>query len=151
MCQSRFKRFLNVLLFAAIVPVYASAVAETEDHAQHRNDWPGIYYGFLPCDDCIGLKTSLALNKNNSYILITQYVGRSPRDFVEKGKFTWSDNHDSIVLTPRNGGAVHYYQIGENQLIQLDAKGQRIAGKEAERYILRRTDVTGESQSHGSH
>lgn len=149
-----------VLLFAAAMAMFASPVAglaETEHHAGHQEakklDWPGIYYGFTPCADCIGLKTSLALNKNNSYILITQYVGKSPRDFVEKGKFTWGDQDNMIVLTPRNGGEVKYYIVEKDVLVQLDSHGKRIGGQAADKYILRRTDVTDtpSPSSHGGH
>lgn len=137
-------------------PIFAETpeIKSNAPHHEHdKLDWPGIYNGFLPCADCIGLKTSLALNKNNSYILITQYTGKSPRDFVEKGKFTWSDKKDKIVLTSRDGSTTHHFLVGENTLTQLDNNGNRISGKEADRYVLRRTDVTSEpsSSAHPGH
>ncbi|MDD2739070.1 MAG: copper resistance protein NlpE, partial [Methylomonas lenta] len=128
--------------------------AATEQDAHHAHDsldWPGIYNGFLPCADCAGIKTSLALNKNNSYVLITQYVGKSPRDFVEKGKYVWSEEANTITLTPRKSGTIHQYFVGEDMLIQLDKDGNRITGKLADNYILRRNDVTAEPSSHPSH
>ena len=146
--------FLFVASFLAHQPLFAET-AETKDHdghhAQNSLDWPGIYNGFLPCADCMGIKTSLALNKNNSYIMITQFTGKSPRDFVEKGKFTWGDKDNTIVLTSRDGSKTHHYFVGENELIQLDNTGNRFSGKEADRYILRRTDVTAEPPSHSGH
>jgi copper homeostasis protein (lipoprotein) len=155
--RQKFKETLACSLFIVIFAGHSPAFAETAEtkdaqhHEQHSMDWPGIYNGFLPCADCIGLKTSLALNKNNSYVLITQYVGKSPRDFVEKGKFSWSDKSNTIVLTSRDGSTTHQYLVGENVLIQLDNNGNRITGKQADNYILRRTDVTSEPQSHSSH
>lgn len=153
------KQSLAVLIFAALFSAGSPVFAEMDETSQHEAhhaknslDWPGIYLGFLPCADCNGLKTSLALNQNNSYVLITQYVGKSPREFVEKGKFTWSDKDNTIVLTPRNSGVSHQYFVGENMLIKLDDNGRRFSGKLAERYILRRTDVTSEPQSqHSGH
>jgi len=154
--KQKLKQALTLSLLIAIFSGYGPVFAETEtraedtDHAQHSLDWPGIYNGFTPCADCNGIKTSLALNKNNTYILITQYVGKSPRDFVEKGKFTWGDKSNTIVLTPRNSSATKQYLVGENELIQLDSNGERISGDEASRYILRRTEVTA-PPAHSTH
>ena len=139
----------------AYTPVFAES-ADAQNHDSHHNpqnslDWPGIYNGFLPCDDCMGLKTSLALNKNSSYVLIYQYTGKSPRDYVEKGKFTWGDKKDTIVLTSKDGSSSRQYFVGENMLIQLDSKGERPTGKLADRYILRRTDITDSEPTHGGH
>lgn len=153
-----FKQIPALLLFIAIFsgsnPVFAETAepADTEaHHAQNNRDWPGIYRGFLPCDDCKGVKTTLALNKNSSYILLTQYVGKSEREFVEKGNFTSGNTSNTLVLTPRNSSASRQYSVGENMLIQLDDNGNRVSGKLADRYILRRTDVTESSPSHSSH
>jgi len=153
--RQQLKQILTFFLFIAIFSGYSPVFAETKDkdahHAQNSLDWPGIYYGFTPCADCNGVKTTLALNKNNSYILITQYVGKSEREFVEKGKFTADSKSNTIVLTPRNSATTQQYFVGENELIQLDNNGNRISGKLAERYILRRTDIAQSSPSHSSH
>ncbi len=156
--RQQFKQILTFFLFSAIFsgynPVFAKTV-ELKDkdthHAQNGLDWPGIYYGFTPCADCNGVKTTLALNKNNSYMIITQYVGKSEREFVEKGKFTLGNNSNTIVLTPRNSSTTRQYFVGEDMLIQLDNNGNRIAGKLADRYILRRSDMAQSSTSHSSH
>lgn len=152
------KRILGALALAAGLSAFQPAFAETGEtqghevhHGQKSLDWPGIYNGFLPCDDCVGIKTSLALNKNNTYILITQFAGKSPRDFVEKGKFSWGDKDGTIILTSRDGSKTHHYQVGENTLTMLDDNGNRITGKQAERYILRRNDVTSEPPQHSGH
>ncbi|MGZ8172731.1 MULTISPECIES: copper resistance protein NlpE [Methylobacter] len=153
-----FRQILTFSLFIAIFsgcnPVFAETTETTDTdthHAQNSLDWPGVYHGFLPCDDCKGVKTTLALNKNNSYLLITQYVGKSEREIVEKGKFTGGNNNNTIVLTPRDNSTTRQYLVGENTLTQLDNNGSRISGKLADRYILRRTDVTKSSSSHPSH
>lgn len=129
----------------------ASEQAAEPHHAHGSQDWPGIYNGLLPCDDCYGIKTSLALNKNGSYILISKYAGKSEREFVEKGKFAAGDKSNTIVLTPRNGATSRQYLVGDNMLIQLGDNGERISGKLADRYILRRMDMTSEPQSHSGH
>ncbi len=151
-----FKDILLSALFVAIVSTDNLAVAETNDkdshhQTQHSLDWPGLYHGFTPCADCMGVKTTLALNTNNTYVLITQNVGKSIREFVEKGKFTWGDKSNTIILTPRKSTTTQYYLVGENTLTQLDAKGERFTSKDADRYVLRRTDVTNSPQEHSTH
>jgi copper homeostasis protein (lipoprotein) len=136
--------FFLIAVCSSNQPVFAE-IADVQDHdAHHANnslEWPGIYRGFTPCGDCNGVKTSLALNTNQTYILITQYIGKSLREFVEKGKFTWDNNANTIVLKSRDGAKTHYYLLEENQLIQLDEQGNHIGGSDAQRYILRRNDV----------
>ncbi len=147
--------FLFIAFFSSSSPVFSETTETTNDtqHTEKSLEWPGIYYGFLPCVDCKGIKTTLALNKNNSYLSITQYVGKSEREFVEKGKFAFGDKSNTIVLTPRKGSATQQYLVGENSLVQLDNKGNRISGELENRYILRRSELegTGSPSSHSSH
>lgn len=154
-----FKQSLTLFLFIATFSSYNNVFAETtetegsktEHHAQNSVDWPGVYKGFLPCDDCKGIKTSLALNKNNTYLLITQYVGKSEKEIVEKGKFTSGDQSNTLVLTPRNSTQTRQYAVGEDKFTQLDSDGNRITGKLADRYILRRTDMTSKTPTSSHH
>ncbi|WP_446809826.1 copper resistance protein NlpE [Methylomonas sp. 2BW1-5-20] len=142
-------------LFSGYNPVFAEG-ADSKDHdkahhAQTSQDWPGIYNGLTPCADCIGVKTTLALNKNGSYMLMTQFLGKSEREFVEKGKFAAGEKANTLVLTPRNSTTSQQYLVGENMLIQLDSNGNRVTGKLADRYILRRNDITDTPPSHSGH
>ena len=130
--------FLTLTLATQSV-VFAQEPSDAH-HSQQALDWPGIYNGFTPCDDCKGVKTTLALNANNSYILITQYVGRSPRDITEKGKFIFS-NQNTIILTARDSNLERHYYVDENKLVELDKNGVHYSGKDADRYVLRRNDV----------
>jgi uncharacterized lipoprotein NlpE involved in copper resistance len=160
--QTKIKAILGFSLLLGAVSTINPAFAETpaaehadtHNHAAEENfEWPGIYTGFIPCADCIGVKTTLALNKNGSYILMTQFVGKSEREFVEKGKFAFNKTSNTIVLTPRNSTTANsqQYLIGENSLIQLDNSGNKVTGKLAERYILRNSDITSNPPSHSGH
>ncbi|NOT84356.1 MAG: copper resistance protein NlpE [Methylococcaceae bacterium] len=150
-----------LLAFAVttLASAYSLVMAESTEivhdqnarHAQDNMDWPGIYQGFMPCADCAGVKTTLAFNKNNSYVLMTQFIGKSDREFVEKGKFTWDNNSKTITLTPRKSATTQQYIVEENSLIQLDPNGKRFTGKYAEHYVLRRKDVANEPQPHSGH
>jgi uncharacterized lipoprotein NlpE involved in copper resistance len=130
---------------AAVNPVFAVEAKELDaSHAQHSLDWPGVYFGFLPCADCGGIKTSLALNHNNTYILMTQNVGKSIREFTEKGKFTWTDEKNVMLLTSRDGKVSHLYYVGDNKLIEVDPA----TGKHSSSHILERKDVMAKPPKH---
>jgi copper homeostasis protein (lipoprotein) len=154
-----YKHILTFLLlgvvFSGCNAVYAEAAGTNDEptvhHEQKGLNWPGIYNGLLPCADCYGVKTSIALNKNNTYILIYQYTGKSQRDFVEKGKYVEGEKENTIVLTSKDGSTIHKYLVGKDMLTQLDKGGDLYVGNDAERYILRRTDVTKKGPSHPQH
>lgn len=154
----KFKKTLAFLLISSVYTISYSVFAETADiqnmHQEQTSlDWPGLYFGFMPCSDCKGIKTTLALNKNNTYILTTEYVGKSIREFIEKGKFAWSDQKDTIVLTPRKNStaAPQYYLVGEDKLVRLDENGVPYTGDLAKRYTLHRKDVIEQSEFHNGH
>lgn len=130
----------------------STAVDGKDEHHQHASqDWPGIYNGVTPCADCAGVKTTLALNKNGSYMLMTQFLGKSEREFTEKGKFSSGENANVLVLTPKNGSKSQQYLVEKDALVQLDANGNRFTGKQAERYTLRRTNFTDTAPAQGGH
>lgn len=149
---------ITIVGFANNVVLAEESNGIVHDQSTHQiqeppTDWPGIYLGFIPCADCIGINTTLALNKNNSYVLVTQYVKKSDREFVEKGRYTWDKDSQKITLIPKNGsGQSQQYSVGENTLTQLDSKGMFISGKLAQKYVLHRKDVTKKPQDqHAGH
>ncbi len=167
--QSNLSRFL----FCALLGVCYPAGAETDltaqenflkarasshqpkiDHAGHHpvddsQKFRGVFYGFLPCNDCDGIKMTLSLKQNNNYLLVTQYAKESSRELYEKGKYTWDEEKHLVMLTPRKGTAIHQYLIeNEETLIQLNSDGTRMTGKLADRYALRRSDTVKSREVH---
>jgi copper homeostasis protein (lipoprotein) len=150
------KKSLTRLAVLALFAINTAVFAETTenhdaDHAENSIDWPGVYYGFTPCADCKGIKTSLALNSNGSYILMTQFVGKSEREFVEKGKFNWGEKTNTIDLIAKKEATIRHYFVGENALTQLDEHSNFYTGKNAEAYNLRRSEMTEPSKKHSGH
>ncbi|MDD5580013.1 MAG: copper resistance protein NlpE [Methylobacter sp.] len=125
------------------------------EHAAHTNpidkslEFHGVFYGFLPCDDCNGIKTTLSLKQNNNYLLVTQPARESSREYYEKGKYSWNDENHTVVLTPRKESGTRQYHIeNEGTLIQLNSEGARITGELADHYILRRSDTVKSREVH---
>ncbi|MBM4206756.1 MAG: copper resistance protein NlpE [Gammaproteobacteria bacterium] len=144
-----------LILIMSINLVYKPVLAE-EAEGQEAPKSPahlnlsGLYLGFYPCDDCKGIRTTLALNKNETYMYTSLYAGKSEREFVEKGKYSVVDN--TLVLTPRKGSTtVQKYLIEDDLLIKLDEEGKRITKDGADGYILHRKDVIKDSGNHSGH
>jgi copper homeostasis protein (lipoprotein) len=156
--KQKTKPFVVFLLIAVIGLGCNRVFAETASNADGQNaqktlNMSGLYLGFYPCSDCKGIRTTLALNNNNTYVYISLYVGKSDREIVEKGKFALSGSGDKIVLTPRKGSTTtQEYLIDDDMLIKLDEDGNRITKDGADGYILKRKDVVNTSGSgHGGH
>ena len=98
-------------------------------------DYYGTYKGIIPCADCEGIKTSLILNKENSYIRAIQYLGKEVKTASDKGLFTWNKNVSIITITSSSGGT-QMYKVGENMLLHLDKEGNIIQGDLSKNYKL---------------
>ena len=118
------------------------------DHAAHAEsmdksqEFHGVFYGFLPCNDCNGIKTTLSLKQKNNYLLVTQSAKDSSREYYEKGKYSWNDETQTVILTPNKKSETRQYHIEDDgTLVQLSSGGARMTGDDAGRYILRRSDT----------
>jgi hypothetical protein len=130
---------------------YAKALAKNHqqgtDHSAHKPidkslDFHGVFYGFIPCNDCNGIKTTLSLKQNNNYLLVTQPAKDSSREFYEKGKYSWDEEKHILVLTPRKESNPHQYLIkDEGTLIQLNSDGSEMSKELEDSYTLRRSDT----------
>jgi hypothetical protein len=126
------------------------------EHANHltavdeSKKFHGVFYGFLPCDNCNGIKSTLSLKDNNNYLLVTQPAKESSREFYEKGKYTWDDENKLVLLTPKNQEAItRQYRIkDEGTLIQLNDDGTQATDAEVEKYTLRRSDTVKSREVH---
>ncbi len=152
--KKQLKQKLALLLFSAVF-LSAGGRAETDhgDHAKHADpsqEFHGVFYGFAPCEDCLGLKMTLSLNQRNNYLLVRQYAKAGSREIYEKGKYVWDDENRIVSLTPRKGkGIPRKFQIQDTEsLLQLDENGNRMSGRDADRYVLRRSDTVKNREIH---
>lgn len=109
---------------------------DTAHSSENSLDWAGTYKGILPCADCEGIETELTLNKNLTFVILTNYLGKADSKFFEeKGSFSWNENGSKIILLGIENRPNAYF-VGENKLFQLDMDGNRIDGALANKYIL---------------
>ena len=123
------------------------SLEQNTDHSVHMapvekgQEFHGVFYGFLPCENCNGIKATLSLKQNNLYLLVTQPAKESSKEFYEKGKYTWDEEKHNVILTPRNDASIKQYFIkDEGTLIQLNNDGTPMQADKASSYTLRRSD-----------
>lgn len=111
-------------------------MTDSEHNSMNSVDWDGIYRGVLPCDDCQGIKTTIYLNKDLTFKVKSEYLGKSDIISETSGKFSWNDKGNTISLLNEGEGKSSQYFVGEGTLTQLDMQGKRITGEHATRYVL---------------
>jgi heat shock protein HslJ len=99
-------------------------------------DWVGTYTGALPCADCEGISTTLILNKDLTYKLLTIYLGKGDKTFESNGNFIWNNEGTIIILLDESNEWKQQYEVVESKLFHLDEEGNRITSNLAYMYIL---------------
>ena len=154
-----------LVLLISLVFNQAMAAPETEviekahimpekhkNHSKHlaeNSKYRGVYYGVHPCKDCKGIKVTLSLKNRNNYLLVSQPVKISAREYFEKGKYSWNDETQIVTLTPRKNLAIQKYQINdEKTLTKLSSKGIPLtANQQNTSYVLRKDAMKKKSTS----
>lgn len=119
---------------AAAPPVQAPAPAKVAPAV------PASFTADLPCADCPGIRTTLNLREDGTFLLRQTYLDASTagdRDFYDLGR--WEFGPEDGVLTLRGGteGPRRFEVRDADTLRQLDTAGQPI--RSALNYELRRT------------
>lgn len=111
------------------------------DHHSSRLslDWKGVYRGILPCADCEGIETRIALKPDGTFQRSMNYLGKENGYFTDESDFVWDESGNKITLKAESGD--QKYQVGENVLFHLDREGNRITGELAELYKLLKNRV----------
>ncbi|HMP32138.1 MAG TPA: copper resistance protein NlpE N-terminal domain-containing protein [Saprospiraceae bacterium] len=104
--------------------------------SENALDWQGVYKGVLPCADCEGIETTLTLNDDKTYTLVSQYLGKeaSITDTLQ-GTFAWEGSSIKLGEIPENSRP-NIFKVEENGVRQLDIEGNIITGDLEQNYIL---------------
>lgn len=118
-------------------PASADSIYATRHVSEGTAVFEGVYTGTLPCADCEGIDTELAVNTDNTFVIRTRYIGKKATIFGVKGTYSWNSEHTIITLTDVKDGP-NQYLVGENTLTQLDMAGNKITGELAAKYVLKK-------------
>lgn len=109
------------------------AYVDTTHNSQNSVDWAGEYVGTLPCADCPGIKTTIILHPDDTFLYHAEYLEKET-NIQDTGKFMWHANGSIVHLTGEDLNTK--YKVGENILIQLDLEGKEMDGPMAKAYYL---------------
>lgn len=119
-----------------------SAEFIAEHSSRSAVDWSGVYKGMIPCADCEGIDVEIQLNEDNTYKMVMNYLGRGDSKFTEQGLFEWDETGGKVRFIVEDEGVGNWYRVGENNLLILDAEGNRIENNfPPEIYMLEKIDV----------
>jgi len=156
------KQTLNLLLLSTLFIAASPAMAQSDkqameavqkaremakkgmDHSAHEAPidpsqiFRGVYYGYLPCGHCAGIKMTLSLKNKNNYLLVTQYAQESIKEYYDKGKYTWDEESRTVTLVSRKDSIISKYSIlDEGTLLPYDANGKPRKFNQDEYFLLR--------------
>lgn len=115
-----------------------ATISKPDAHnAKNSLDWQGTYKGVIPCADCEGIQTEVTLNKDMSYIVKSNYMGKDTHFPEERGTFSWDSTGSKVELLGVKDQPSTYF-VGENILTQLDMDGNKVTGTFADKYILKK-------------
>ena len=120
-------------------PAHPPSLAYDTHSSKNALDWPGVYRGVLPCADCEGIETRIALKRDDSFHRAIKYLGRDEEIYSDEGEFVWDETGSKITLKTENSD--QQYQVGENLLFHLDQEGNLITGDLADMYKLLKNRV----------
>jgi len=125
------KTFIFILMTAIAILSLGSC-----GNAQSSIDWEGVYKGTIPAADCDGINVTMKLNKDQSFEMTYEYIGKGDNPFTWTGKFKWDDTGNIVILDTKDGP--NYYKVAKNMLTQLDMEGKPIKGNFAANYVLKK-------------
>lgn len=126
---------------------------ENMDHSAHINQdksaaFHGIFYGYLPCNDCDGIKNTLSLKQNNNYLLVTQPARDSSREYYDKGKYEWNEDTKILTLTSRKGEKHQYLIKDQGTIVQMNPDGTPMSKDLEDEYTLRNSETSQTREVH---
>ena len=101
-------------------------------------DWNGTYKSMTPDDNYSGTVTEITLDTAQKYTIKKTYLdkGAQPaRGTEQSGNFSWNKSGNTITLLGIDNQPNTFF-VGENRLWELDKKGRKITGSDADKYIL---------------
>ena len=113
---------------AAPVAVESAPASTAADVPFDIKGFAGTFTGTLPCADCPGIDTSIALKADGSYVLRETYQGK-PDAFDGDGTWTAEENGQRIRLDPNSKSVQDrlFAVKSKDEIEALDMEGKAIA------------------------
>ena len=129
--------FMSLFLLIECTSVLKRTLVNSHNSA-NTLDWHGTYRSAISQINYSGTITEITLETGQTYIIKKMYLnkGAQPKKGTEeRGNFSWNKAGNTITLLAIKNQPHHFF-VGENRLWELDDKGNKITGNDADKYIL---------------
>lgn len=123
------KKITSTVALALSISVFIScnSTSSKQENSRKIINWEGIYSNVVPCADCEGIQTTIVLNNDMTYSLITNYLDKDTTIYSQEGNFSWNKEGNEITLDDIDPNAYPTkYIVEENKLVQLDIHGEAL-------------------------
>ncbi len=87
---------------------------------------PATFQGTTACADCPGIRVTITLNTDGTYLLEREYLQR-PATSHESGRWEYDSSKSLLTLYPPNGASPQFFAVNINPSLQgADAQGKPI-------------------------
>lgn len=107
--------------------------------SQNKFDWTGDYEGLLPCANCIGIKTEITLNANQTYTLKETYLDHSSKVYNSKGYFYFDTTQPDIITFDKAANERKFF-VGDNYIESRNLDGSEITSILKVHYKIKKLD-----------
>lgn len=128
--------FKIILSAAALLLLSGCSLKDAGFTPRDDLDYYGIYKGVLPCKRCMGIKTTLKLQRPNRYEKKLSYIQSAQERLYARGSFFWDGSGHSITLDDGSS-----YRVKENALQMLDNSGRPPANNQ-KAYTLKKFSLS---------
>jgi hypothetical protein len=96
-------------------------------------NFAGEYHGIIQNPGIPGIRTSLILKDDSTYVMNMEFIDHRIKSLSESGKFTLENN---IITIKYQNGDSKYYQLDNDKIHILDNRKQRIETLNSAYYTL---------------
>lgn len=105
---------------------------ETKEETKVES-FAGEYHGIIQNPGIPGIRTTLILKEDSTYVINMDFVDSKLRSLSESGKFTLEGN---IITINYSNGDTKYYQLDNDKIHILDNRKQKIETLNSAYYTL---------------
>ncbi|BCG65414.1 MAG: copper homeostasis protein (lipoprotein) [Methyloprofundus sp.] len=142
----------HILISLSLLAIILSpAMAGSDKHTEKTQQFRGVFYGVLPCEQCPGTAATLSLKTRNNYLLVTQKAQESSREFYEKGKYVWDDESGIVTLTLRKDSSIRKLRIKNDKILIMLSYGGADMKNNPKKFTLAKREQQESSGRHTGH
>lgn len=111
-----------------------SSCATLNDSNKHSNNIYGEFTTTLPCGDCAGIRSTIILNADGTFIQTDTYLKEKEYKFIKRGKLIINKN---LITTVSKDGEISKFKLKGSNLLRLNDDGSEVSATFKDYYIYK--------------